>query len=447
MLKWLTENGLPDQGVTIQTLEKEGQPVDIIVATKSAKPGDTVLRVPEHLIVTLDSVFEDGGIAELLTTGKLSEIACLTLYLAYEKKKGKKSFFYPYIKELDRQAGRGTQGAKTPLLWDEGQVEEYLAGSPVVGQIKERLSGIEKEYEELDTVFYMSKSMFKNYSLADGFEPPTEQFPLKVFREAFAAVSSSVVHLQGVAESKRFALVPLGPPLLTYSSTCRALLKYDASTKEVQLAVDREVTPGQPIVAWCGPQPNSRLLINYGVVDPDNPHDKLVITITIPSSDPLYRLKMTRLSGHQLSTQQAFQLTKAEPLPDQLLPYMRLVNAATEEDVRRVVFNNDTSGGEDGGKGGALSVENESMVLAQLITCLKKRLSGYKTTIEEDDAIIADPTSGPRRTVAAKLLKIEKTILQGSLKAVLALPNAEAAARSLDASSSLPRSSWAVKIE
>lgn len=436
MLKWLTENGLPEQGVTIQTLEKEGQPVDIIVATKSAKPGDTVLRVPEHLIVTLDSVFEDGGIAELLTTGKLSEIACLTLYLAYEKKKGKKSFFYPYIKELDRQAGRGTQGAKTPLLWDEGQVEEYLAGSPVVGQIKERLAGIEKEYEELDTVFYMSKSMFRNYSLADGFEPPTEQFPLKVFREAFAAVSSSVVHLQGVAESKRFALVPLGPPLLTYSSTCRALLKYDASSKEVQLAVDREVAPGQPVVAWCGPQPNSRLLINYGVVDPDNPHDKLAIIITIPSSDPLYRLKMTRLSEHQLSTQQAFQLTKAEPLPAQLLSYMRLVNGATEEDVRRVTF----SSSDDGG---ALTMENENMVLAQLITCLKNRLSGYKTTIEEDVAIIADPTSGPRRTVAAKLLKIEKTILQGSLKAVLSLPNAEEAARSLDASTS----SWAVKIE
>ena len=31
-----------------------------------------------------------------------------------------------------------------------------------------------------------------------------------------------MVHLQGVPLSKRFALVPLGPPLLTYSSTCKA---------------------------------------------------------------------------------------------------------------------------------------------------------------------------------------------------------------------------------
>ena len=40
--------------------------------------------------------------------------------------------------------------------------------------------------------------------------------------QAFAAVQASVVHLQGVPLSKRFALVPLGPPLLTYSSTCKA---------------------------------------------------------------------------------------------------------------------------------------------------------------------------------------------------------------------------------
>jgi hypothetical protein len=39
--------------------------------------------------------------------------------------------------------------------------------------------------------------------------------------QAFAAVQSSVVHLQGVPVSQRFALVPLGPPLLTYSPTAK----------------------------------------------------------------------------------------------------------------------------------------------------------------------------------------------------------------------------------
>lgn len=60
------------------------------------------------------SVFEDEAVAELLTTGKLSELACLTLYMMYEKKEGKKSRWYHYIKELDKQRARGQQVQKLP---------------------------------------------------------------------------------------------------------------------------------------------------------------------------------------------------------------------------------------------------------------------------------------------------------------------------------------------
>ena len=38
------------------------------------------------------------ALAELLTTNKLSELACLTLYLMYEKKNGKQSVWYEFIK-------------------------------------------------------------------------------------------------------------------------------------------------------------------------------------------------------------------------------------------------------------------------------------------------------------------------------------------------------------
>ena len=40
---------------------------------------------------------------------------------------------------LCRQRGRGQMGAKSPLLWDKGQVDSLLAGSPVVNMVKERL--------------------------------------------------------------------------------------------------------------------------------------------------------------------------------------------------------------------------------------------------------------------------------------------------------------------
>lgn len=50
------------------------------------------------------------------------------------------------------------------------------------------------------------------------------------------------------------------------------MLKYDAEAREVQLVVDRAYSPGEPVYAWCGPQPNRRLLLNYSIVDDNNPY-------------------------------------------------------------------------------------------------------------------------------------------------------------------------------
>lgn len=61
-------------------------------------------------------------LAELLTTDKLSELGCLALYMMYEKKNGKNSFWYSYIKELDRLRARGQQGSESPVLWPSGEV-------------------------------------------------------------------------------------------------------------------------------------------------------------------------------------------------------------------------------------------------------------------------------------------------------------------------------------
>lgn len=81
------------------------------------------------------------------------------------------------------------------------------------------MQGIEKEYNELDTVWFMAGSLFKNYP----YDVPTEAFSLPLFTQAFAAVQASVVHLQDVTLSKRFAMVPLGPPVLSYSSTSKVI--------------------------------------------------------------------------------------------------------------------------------------------------------------------------------------------------------------------------------
>ena len=51
--------------------------------------------------------FPVQALAELLTTNKLSELACLTLYLMYEKKNGKQSVWFEFIKASGFHTCRG----------------------------------------------------------------------------------------------------------------------------------------------------------------------------------------------------------------------------------------------------------------------------------------------------------------------------------------------------
>ena len=92
----------------------------------------------------------------------------------------------------------------------------------------------------------------------------------------------------------------------------QAMLQYCAETREVQLVADRSYRRGEPIKAWCGPQPNRRLLLNYGIVTDDNPYDRLALTVTLPHADSLFQAKRGVLQQHKLATQQTFQLQRGK---------------------------------------------------------------------------------------------------------------------------------------
>jgi hypothetical protein len=81
LTEWLQKNGAPEQLVELQEMEVDGCKIDVSVAARDIKAGETALRIPDRMVVTLDRVFEDETVAEVLTTDKLSELACLTLYL------------------------------------------------------------------------------------------------------------------------------------------------------------------------------------------------------------------------------------------------------------------------------------------------------------------------------------------------------------------------------
>ncbi|ONK57961.1 uncharacterized protein A4U43_C09F6200 [Asparagus officinalis] len=374
---WLHKEGLPPCKVVLKERPSHGgkhRSIHYVAASEDLKACDVAFSVPNSLVVTLERVLGNETVAELLTTNKLSELACLALYLMYEKKQGKKSFWYPFIKELDRQRGRGQLAVESPLLWSKAELA-YLDGSPTKAEVLERGEGIKREYNELDTVWFMAGSLFKQYP----FDIPTEAFPFEIFKQAFVAVQSCVVHLQKVSLARRFALVPLGPPLLAYKSNCKAMLT--AADDAVQLVVDRPYKAGEAIVVWCGPQPNSRLLLNYGFVDEDNPYDRLVIEASLNMDDPQYQEKRMVAQRNGKLAVQVFHVyvgREKEAVLD-MLPYLRLGYVSEPSEMHSVISSQ--------GPICPASPCMERAVLDQLVRYFETRLAGYPTTLSEDESM------------------------------------------------------------
>lgn len=65
----------------------------------------------------------------------------------------------------------------------------------------------------------------------------------------------------------------------TRNIVLQSMLKYDSRSQEVQLVTERDYQAGEAITAWFGPQPNQRTFLNYGIVDENNPHDKLSLSV------------------------------------------------------------------------------------------------------------------------------------------------------------------------
>ncbi|GJM87663.1 hypothetical protein PR202_ga03641 [Eleusine coracana subsp. coracana] len=300
---WLRSHGLPPGKVAYPGAARALLPARARTCRCATWPpartyrfaGDVAFEVPMSLVVTLERVLGDESVAELLTTNKLSELACLALYLMYEKKQGKDSFWHPYIKELDRQRGRGQLAVESPLLWTEIELD-YLTGSPM------------RQYP---------------------FDIPTEAFPFEIFKQAFVAVQSCVVHLQASLNTE------------------------DPQYQEKRMVVQR----------------NGKLAIqNFHVY-----------------------------------------IGKERETVAELLPYLRLGYISDPDEMQSILSSE--------GDTCPVSPCTERAVLDQLVGYLKSRLAGYPTTLNEDEAMLADGKLEPKKEVATRLVRLEKKMLHACLQA------------------------------
>ncbi|KAF8658367.1 hypothetical protein HU200_059415 [Digitaria exilis] len=166
-------------------------------------------------------------------------------------------------------------------------------------------------------------------------------------------------------------------------------------------------------LALCGPQTNSRLVLNYGFVDEDNPFDRITIEASLNTEDPQYQEKRMVAQRNGKLAIQNFNVFvgKEKETVAEMLPYLRLGYISDPAEMQIIL----SSEGDTCPVGHPFlikaeyalftcSFENlvgikdflqaitlvspctERAVLDQLVGYLESRLAGYPTTLDEDEA-------------------------------------------------------------
>jgi histone-lysine N-methyltransferase SETD3 len=129
-----------------------------------------------------------------------------------------------------------------------------------------------------------------------------------------------------------------------------------------------------------GALPNSKLLMLYGFCIPPlvgNIYDCVDLYVAMSPDAPMYNQKVTVLTEMEIDQSSPFKLT-VNGIPNNLLVCLRIQYASSIEDINtiRQTVNN------------KINNQLEQFICNMLVESLYSMLSGYNTTIEEDESLL-----------------------------------------------------------
>ncbi|XP_022881836.1 ribulose-1,5 bisphosphate carboxylase/oxygenase large subunit N-methyltransferase, chloroplastic [Olea europaea var. sylvestris] len=154
---------------------------------------------------------------------------------------------------------------------------------------------------------------------------------------------------------------------------------------------------------------NADTALDYGFIDSKSDRDAFTLTLEISDSDVFFgdKLDIAELNG--LGETAYFDIKLGQPLPPAMLPYLRLVAlGGTDAFLLESIFRNTIWGHLEL----PISRANEELVCQVVRNACKSALSGYHTTIEEDDKLKEGGNLSPRLEIAVGIRVGEKKVLQ-----------------------------------
>ncbi|KAL5826352.1 hypothetical protein ACOSQ3_018193 [Xanthoceras sorbifolium] len=154
---------------------------------------------------------------------------------------------------------------------------------------------------------------------------------------------------------------------------------------------------------------NAELALDYGFIESKSDRNAYTLTLEISESDPFFGDKLDIAESNGLGETAYFDIVLGSPLPPAMLPYLRLVAlGGTDAFLLESIFRNTIWGHLDL----PVSRANEELICRVVRDACKSALSGYHTTIEEDEKLLEGGNLDSRLKIAVEIRAGEKRVLQ-----------------------------------
>ncbi|XP_051146046.1 ribulose-1,5 bisphosphate carboxylase/oxygenase large subunit N-methyltransferase, chloroplastic [Andrographis paniculata] len=389
--QWLKDEGI----VSSKTPVKPGVvPEGLgLVATRGIGQNEVVLEVPKKYWVNPEAAekSEIGGICY-----GLKPWICVALFLLKERSKGADSNWYYYIDVLP-------QATDSTIYWSEEELLE-IQGT----QLLSTTLGV-KEYVQNEFLKVEEEVILPNKDLFP--------FPLTLedFFWAFGILRSrafSRSRNQSLSVIPFADLVNHSPKVTTedHAHEVTGPAGLFSWSYVFQLRSPLSLKAGEQVfIQYDINKSNADMALDYGFIDSSPGRDAFTLTLEIPESDEFYDDKMDIAETNGLGETAYFDIKFGQPLPAAMLPYLRLVAlGGTDAFLLESIFRNSIWGFLEL----PVSRGNEELICKVVCEACESALSGYHTTIEEDEKVMEEGNLGTRHGVAVRIRLGEKKVLQ-----------------------------------
>ncbi|CAC5379647.1 unnamed protein product [Mytilus coruscus] len=326
-------------------------------------PGDVIIAIPKPFLITMDTVLKsEVGFLLKRSHLKLNLQQAMTIFLITEKEKQEESVWWRYIKVLP-------ETFDTLAFWKSSDL--CLLSKNVYKKTFAALNDLQTFYDEIILFLSSSKEVMITFN---------------EFRWAWYCINSRSIYYDCDSSpyitdtNKNIALAPF-LDLLNHSTTAEVEAAFNKNNNCFEIKTYNSFRKYDQVFISYGAHSNTHLLMEYGFILPDNPHD-------------VYELNYDEI------------VKVAQNLNLQYIDKKKRIIEENEINRKswKLIFKDDT-----------ISITNQKAVKNMSQIILQQEL------LEIRSVFVKFPSKDksrltPHQNLALDLLKIEENILQQSIK-------------------------------